>query len=54
MTFRIMADRHRGRGRPRTQNSDSETPSGSEGFQWPHIVQQMQHQQNQFMQEMMQ
>ncbi|XP_050915456.1 uncharacterized protein LOC127130502 [Lathyrus oleraceus] len=30
-----MADRRRGRGRPRTQNSDSEPPNGSEGFQWP-------------------
>ncbi|XP_050902140.1 uncharacterized protein LOC127111333 [Lathyrus oleraceus] len=49
-----MADRHRGRGRPRTQNSDSEPPSGSEDFQWPQFVQQMQHQQNQFMQQMMQ
>ncbi|XP_050914828.1 uncharacterized protein LOC127129747 [Lathyrus oleraceus] len=26
-----MADRHRGRGRPRTQNLDYEPPSGSEG-----------------------
>jgi hypothetical protein len=49
-----MADRRRGRGRPRTQNSDSELPSGSEGFQWPQFVQQMQQQQNQFMQYMMQ
>ncbi|XP_050915453.1 uncharacterized protein LOC127130499 [Lathyrus oleraceus] len=49
-----MVDRHRGRGRPRTQNSDSEPPSDSEGFQWPQFVQQMQQQQNQFMQHMMQ
>ncbi|XP_050876879.1 uncharacterized protein LOC127080606 [Lathyrus oleraceus] len=49
-----MADRRRGRGRPRTQNSDSERSSGSEGFQWPQFVQQMQQQQNQFMHQMMQ
>ena len=54
MTFRIMADGRRGRGRPRTQNSDSEPPSGSEGFQWPQFLQQMQQQQNQFMHQMMQ
>ncbi|XP_050897961.1 uncharacterized protein LOC127104858 [Lathyrus oleraceus] len=49
-----MADGRRGRGRPRTQNSDSEPPSGSEGFQWPQFMQQMQQQHNQFMQQMMQ
>ncbi|XP_050916547.1 uncharacterized protein LOC127131677 [Lathyrus oleraceus] len=49
-----MADGRRGRGRPRTQNSDSEPPSGSEGFQGPQFMQQMQQQQNQFMQQMMQ
>lgn len=54
MTLGIMTGRRRGRGRPRTQNSDSEPPSGSEGFQWPQFVQQMQQQQDQFMQQMMQ
>ncbi|XP_050902548.1 uncharacterized protein LOC127114490 [Lathyrus oleraceus] len=64
-----MADGRRGRGRPRTQNSDSEPSSGSEGFQWPQFMQQQQnqfmhhllhelillllHKQNQFMQQMM-
>ncbi|XP_050886811.1 uncharacterized protein LOC127092070 [Lathyrus oleraceus] len=50
----IMADRRRGRGRPGTQNSDFEPPSGSEGFQRPQFMQQIQQQQNQFMQQMMQ
>ncbi|XP_050902222.1 uncharacterized protein LOC127112075 [Lathyrus oleraceus] len=49
-----MADRRRGRGRSRTQNSDSEPPSGSEGFQWPQFMQKMQQQHNQFMQQRMQ
>ncbi|XP_050888516.1 uncharacterized protein LOC127093616 [Lathyrus oleraceus] len=49
-----MDDRRKGCGRPKTQNSDSEPPSGSEGFQWPQFLQQVQQQHNQFMHQMMQ
>ena len=54
MTLGIMDGRRGGSGRPRTQNSDSEPPSGSEVFQWPQFVQPMQQPQNQFMQQRMQ
>lgn len=48
MMFKIMADRHRGPIRPRTQNVDPELAIEDDRSQWPHFLQQMQ-QQNQLM-----